>query len=361
MIFQMKRPYDDDISSLSYTSDLFSDQLTPPTDAKRFKDTVSAIPPDYAQPLSTQKSLSSPPPSPSVSQQTTGRRRQKEIAAEDSNDVEEYRLRDKPPHGISPDEYHTAIPPHLSPQEQVTQLMIWSAQEAAQRGTGKAQSLEERRADRIAAGIQAQLIQGLREGSIVTSWYTPPPGTSTATTTKKTPNPRNEANRRRVQEFKQVLKSLDEEEQEWRDVTTQLFAEHAAMLDASAKDKGPIPITLDMFDALDDKQRQFVETYCQDDNESLIQERIDFEDMATEITDLRQKLSVIDHFQRGAERYCKDTMRTIARAMERETCIPSELAKATHIVDQDRAVQEAKKDTAGSVLQALANLHNNKP
>ncbi|KAI9494376.1 hypothetical protein BDB00DRAFT_938372 [Zychaea mexicana] len=395
----MKRPNDDTESfALSSHTSFKSDLPTPPEKRRFFESSnnnltgatillpsqqlehhYSLLPQASPTISSKEQSLTTPPTSPLK----THPKQSKAYSTTNSVDSEEWRLLERPPSGASPEEYSKFIPVNMVEPVRMSQLMIWSAYGAMQKkkvtfGRGTA---NEQKADRIASDIQTRILKGLVKGEINTSIYAYKPSRFTLNSVKKNANPRNDINRQRIRDFKEALSSLETEDYEWREVTSKLFQQHAAMLDeasrssletettitttstttaaAATKEPIPIPITQHLLDGLDDNEKQFLDTYCREgtdsDTDLTIEPRIKSSDMVVEVTELRQRLSVVKEFQKSVEKLCRDTMAGIARNMQRGAlAVPAEKASLAKAVAQEKALEDIGKETSKDILRMLS-------
>ncbi|KAI9273098.1 hypothetical protein BDA99DRAFT_500033 [Phascolomyces articulosus] len=372
---------DDDLFALSYRS-MQSDLATPPDKRLRMDEapTTHFQRPEsiaFSQAQHSIQSLNSPPPSPLNSKIT--HRQQPNHSTNSIKDPEEWKPSEQPPNHITSENYDEAIPTYLPQPIRLNQLMIWSAREAMMRNKNSymetSRHSNERKAERIALDIQSRIIQGLLNGKINTSFYYARSNTSMGTT-RKNPNPKNEVNRQRIKDYKQALPSLHSEENEWKEVTSKLFDEHAAMLDnapsstatTSADDNHtpPTPITQDLLDGLDDNQKLFLEKYCQQqmnskneaESSSTTLPRMKLSDMEIQITELRQRLSTIQQFQKCVDKYCKDTMAKIARNLERGSLGVSADQASLEMALDSESLKELGNETTKDVLRMLSQYKN---
>ena len=118
-------------------------------------------------------------------------------------------------------------------------------------------------------------------------------------------------------------------------------------------DKTPktIPITRDLLEDLDDHQKEFLDQYCQDDNNTFIPSKSKA-DMAIEISDMRQRLATAERFQKCVKKYCNDTMVEISRNMERGATIVDQASVAK--VSDIESLKVLGKDTEKDVLRMLS-------
>lgn len=200
----------------------------------------------------------------------------------------------------------------------------------------------------------------------------------------KKKHPRNQENEEKIRKYKQcismyvalfcsmtiVLKRpkicrLENEDQLWQMVQSDLYGYHARLLDkysgGASSSSGKEHVTPDILDALDERQKAFLEQIKENNTTDAIIAKTASE-MDMHISRLRQTLNTLDQLQQHAQSFADKVWAEVPRLMDpRLRCLSLERLKYTPYLNPDEAQRDMEKEISVEVLRMLSRSERKLP
>ncbi|KAI8332176.1 hypothetical protein EDC96DRAFT_30188 [Choanephora cucurbitarum] len=275
-----------------------------------------------------------------------------------------------PPEDAPFSEYYKYLPHNFTRAQKMKQLLIWVGQKVVREEQSEPvvnMSREELEIHTIKNSLMQKTIKAIMDDDVEISGYKRPDNSNYS---QERPNPINQENEKKLTTLEQTVQLLQNEIDEWKENTDQLYEQHAALIDQQndAEPEEDQLIDLNTFDfeqfaeELEDiEQREFVRQFSQKQKEKSILESDAFRQMTEEldlgVANIRQTLNQVDQFLAETDADVSHEMTRLAKEQrERSRYIPiiqdKQVLGAFENTEERRKQSENK--TVADILRFIA-------